>query len=220
MTIKFKGVFVRTKYFYNTVTIFVFLIVNVGMLSANQIFAEGDIEAGRAKSQVCSACHGQDGNSTNPEWPSLAGQHEKYFIATLEAYTNGTRNNTIMYPLAMTLSEQDMMDLAAYYQTQAPVEKTYDYELAKQGESLYRGGNSSGVAACIACHGPTGRGNPGAVYPSIAGQHSAYTKTALNEYINGNRKPGINNMMQTITPRMTADEIEAVAEYIQALGAN
>jgi cytochrome c553 len=220
MTIKYEGVFVKAKHFHTTIKIFVCLIVNVGMLSATHVFAGGDIEAGRAKSQVCSACHGQDGNSANPEWPSLAGQHEKYFITTLESYTNGTRNNTIMYPLAMTLSEQDMMDLAVYYQAQTPVKKTYDYELAKQGESLYRGGNSSGVAACIACHGPTGRGNPGAAYPSIAGQHSAYTKIALNEYINGNRKPGINNMMQTITPRMTAEEIEAVAEYIQALEAN
>ena len=190
------------------------------MLSPHHIFAEGDSEAGKAKSQVCSACHGQDGNSPNPEWPSLAGQHEQYLIATLEAYTSGTRNNTIMFPLAMTLSEQDMMDLAAYYQAQTPAKKTFDYELAKQGESLYRGGNSSGVAACIACHGPTGRGNPGAAYPSIAGQHSAYTINALNEYIDHNRKPGINNMMQTIAPRMTAEEIEAVAEYIQALGAN
>ena len=123
MTIKYKGVFVKAKYFQKTITIFVCLIVSVGMLSANQIFAEGDIEAGKAKSQVCSACHGPDGNSINPEWPSLAGQHEKYFIATLEAYTNGTRNNTIMYPQAMTLSEQDMMDLAAYYQAQTPVKK-------------------------------------------------------------------------------------------------
>jgi cytochrome c553 len=211
---------VKVKQFHKTIKIFIYLIVSLSMLSPHHIFAEGDSEAGKAKSQVCSACHGQDGNSTNPEWPSLAGQHEQYLIATLEAYTNGTRDNTIMFPLAMMLSEQDMMDLAAYYQAQTPAKKTFDYELAKQGESLYRGGNSSGVAACIACHGPTGRGNPGAAYPSIAGQHSAYTKNALNEYIDHNRKPGINNMMQTIAPRMTAEEIEAVAEYIQALGAN
>ena len=123
-----------------------------------------------------------------------------------------------MYPLVMTLSEQDMMDLAAYYQAQTPKKLSYDYDLAKKGETLYRGGNSSGVAACIACHGPRGKGNPGAGYPSIAGQHAAYTKNALIEYTNGNRKPGINDMMQTLASRMTSEDMDAVAEYIQALG--
>ena len=191
---------------------------------ANSIFflqptlAQGNIEEGKSKSMLCSACHGQDGNSINPEWPSLAGQHKKYFVSTLKAYKNESRKNAVMYPLVMTLSEQDMMDLAAYYQAQTPKKLSYDYDLAKRGESLYRGGNSYGVAACIACHGPRGKGNPGAGYPSIAGQHATYTKNALIEYSNENRKPGINDMMQTLASRMTSEEMAAVAEYIQALG--
>ncbi len=192
-------------------------VVN-GLFFLQPTFAEGNIEDGKAKSMLCSACHGQDGNSINPEWPSLAGQHEKYFVKTLKAYKNESRKNAVMYPLVMTLSEQDMMDLAAYYQAQTPKKLSYDYDLAKKGEALYRGGNSSGVAACIACHGPRGKGNPGAGYPSIAGQHAAYTKNALIEYTNGNRKPGINDMMQTLASRMTSEDMDAVAEYIQALG--
>jgi len=95
----------------------------------------------------------------------------------------------------------------------------YDYGLAKKGESLYRGGNAStGVAACIACHGPTGRGNPGAGYPSLAGQHAEYTEDALKDYTNTERKAGLNDMMQSLATRLTAEEIEAVSEYIQALG--
>ena len=193
-------------------------VVN-GLFFSQPAFAKGNIEEGKAKSMLCSACHGQDGNSINPEWPSLAGQHEKYFVNTLKAYKNESRKNAVMYPLVMTLSEQDMMDLAAYYQAQTPKKLSYDYDLAKKGEALYRGGNSSGVAACIACHGPRGKGNPGAGYPSIAGQHAAYTKIAVIEYTNGNRKPGINDMMQTLASRMTSEEMDSVAEYIQALGA-
>jgi len=189
-----------------------------GLFFLQPTLAQGNIEKGKSKSMLCSACHGQDGNSINPEWPSLAGQHEKYFVNALKAYKNESRKNAVMYPLVMTLSEQDMMDLAAYYQAQTPKKLSYDYDLAKKGESLYRGGNSSGVAACIACHGPRGKGNPGAGYPSIAGQHAAYTKNALIEYTNGNRKPGINDMMQTLASRMTSEEMDSVAEYIQALG--
>ena len=179
----------------------------------------GDVEAGKSKSIVCSACHGQDGNSINPLWPSLAGQHKQYTIHTLRAYQNGTRVDAVMQAQVMALTEQDLEDIAAYYNAQTMQKKDYDYGLAKKGESLYRGGNAStGVAACIACHGPTGRGNPGAGYPSLAGQHAGYTKDALKDYTNTERKAGLNDMMQSLATRLTAEEIEAVSEYIQALG--
>ena len=179
----------------------------------------GDVEAGKSKSIVCSACHGQDGNSINPLWPSLAGQHKQYTIHTLRAYQNGTRVDAVMQAQVMALTEQDLEDIAAYYNAQTMQKKDYDYGLAKKGESLYRGGNAStGVAACIACHGPTGRGNPGAGYPSLAGQHAEYTADALKDYIKTERKAGLNDMMQSLAPRLTAEEIEAVSEYIQALG--
>ena len=179
----------------------------------------GDVEAGKSKSIVCSACHGQDGNSINPLWPSLAGQHKQYTIHTLRAYQNGTRVDAVMQAQVMALTEQDLEDIAAYYNAQTMQKKDYDYGLAKKGESLYRGGNAStGVAACIACHGPTGRGNPGAGYPSLAGQHAEYTADALKGYIKTERKAGLNDMMQSLATRLTAEEIEAVSEYIQALG--
>ena len=179
----------------------------------------GGIEAGKIKSIVCSACHGQDGNSINPLWPSLAAQHKQYTINTLRAYQNGSRVDAVMKAQVMALTEEDFEDIAAYYNAQKIQQKEYDYELAKKGESLYRGGNSStGVAACIACHGPTGRGNPGAGYPSLAGQHAQYTQDALKDYVKLERKTGLNDMMQTLAPRLNAEEIEAVSEYIQALG--
>ena len=194
--------------------IFIFLlIVPVSLLMA------GDVEAGKDKSIVCSACHGQNGNSINPLWPSLAGQHKQYTIHTLQAYKNGTRVDAVMQAQVMALTEEDFEDIAAYYNAQKMEKKNYDYGLAKKGESLYRGGNAStGVAACIACHGPTGRGNPGAGYPSLAGQHAAYTQDALKDYTNTGRKVGLNDMMQSLAARLTTEEIEAVSEYIQALG--
>ena len=197
-------------------SIFCFAIII--LLSSSLLMAKGDPDAGNAKSLVSSACHGQYGNSINPDWPSLAGQHEKYLIQSITAYKNQTRKNAIMYPLAMSLSDQDIEDLAAYYHTQKALSLTYDEELAKEGENIYRGGTKNGVAACIACHGPNGKGNPGAGYPVLAGQHASYTIIALKEYANGNREAGINNMMQSIAPRMTDKEMTAVAEYIQALG--
>ena len=195
---------------------FIFILLLIAPVSS---LMAGDIEAGKGKSIVCSACHGQNGNSINPLWPSLAGQHKQYTIHTLKAYKNGTRVDAVMQAQVMALTEEDFQDIAAYYNAQKMEKKDYNYALAKKGESLYRGGNTStGVAACIACHGPTGKGNPGAGYPSIAGQHAEYTRDALKDYTNTQRKVGLNDMMQSLATRLTAEEIEAVSEYIQALG--
>ena len=208
---KEKSLFVREIFI--SFTLILLLIAPVSLLMA------GDVEAGKSKSIVCSACHGQDGNSINPLWPSLAGQHKQYTIHTLKAYQNGTRVDALMQEYMKALTEEDFEDIAAYYNTQNMEKKDYDYALAKKGESLYRGGNAStGVAACIACHGPTGRGNPGAGYPSLAGQHAEYTEDALKDYTNTERKAGLNDMMQSLAARLTTEEIEAVSEYIQALG--
>jgi len=195
---------------------FIFILLLITPVS---FLMAGDVEVGKSKSILCSACHGQNGNSINPLWPSLAGQHKQYTIQTLKAYKNGTRVDAVMQAQVMALTEEDFEDIAAYYNAQKMEKQDYDYGLAKKGESLYRGGNAStGVAACIACHGPTGRGNPGAGYPSLAGQHAKYTEDALKDYTNTERKAGLNDMMQSLAARLTAEEIEAVSEYIQALG--
>ena len=181
----------------------------------------GDPQLGQSKALFCSTCHGQDGNSINPAWPSLAGQHTKYTVTALQNYQNGSRENIVMQAQLMALSKEDFEDLAAYYNIQKTAKQDFDYDLAQQGESLYRGGNSkSGVAACVACHGPTGRGNPGAGYPSIAGQHAAYTAIALKSYASGERKAGLNDMMQALSSRLSDQEIQAVSEYIQALASH
>ncbi|WP_107851015.1 c-type cytochrome [Oceanimonas marisflavi] len=86
----------------------------VAMISA-PAFAAGDAEAGKAKAAVCAACHGAEGISTMDIYPNLAGQKAAYVVAQLKAFKAGERNNPIMAPMAMPLSDQDMEDLAAYY---------------------------------------------------------------------------------------------------------
>ncbi|MCB1744460.1 MAG: cytochrome c [Gammaproteobacteria bacterium] len=89
-----------------------------GLLLGGQAQAAGDAEAGKSKASTCIACHGVDGNSTNPEWPKLAGQHARYIVLQLKAFKAGERKNPLMSPMAANLSEQDMEDLAAYYESQ------------------------------------------------------------------------------------------------------
>jgi cytochrome c553 len=182
--------------------------------------AEGNATAGQAKTATCAACHGVDGNSSNPEWPSLAGQHAQYIVKQLKAFKGGTRQNPTMAPMAMGLSDQDMEDVAAYFSSQTARGGEADQSKITLGQKLYRGGNTNTkVAACIACHGPTGRGNPAAGYPSIRGQHSVYVMAQLNAYKSGQRTTdAINNkMMRDETANLSADEIAAVASYVQGL---
>ncbi len=84
----------------------------VGFHSAG---AGGNAEAGKSKSAACAACHGVDGNSVNPQWPKLAGQHATYLVMTLRAYRDGARKNPMMQPMAKNLSDEDIDDLAAYF---------------------------------------------------------------------------------------------------------
>ena len=86
--------------------------------SAQFAVAGGDAVAGKAKAIVCSACHGADGNSTNPVWPKLAGQHAAYVVKQLKAFKSGARKDPVMQGMAAPLSEQDMENLAAWYASQ------------------------------------------------------------------------------------------------------
>jgi cytochrome c553 len=180
--------------------------------------AAGDAAAGKAKAMACASCHGADGNSANPEWPSLAGQHAKYLAKQLANFKAGDRNNAMMGPMAAPLSEQDMADIAAFYESQALKGGQADPALVDAGEKLYRGGNAtSGVAACMACHGPSGIGNPQANFPRLSGQHAAYTVLQLKAFRAGERANDAGNMMRNIAARMTDAEMQAVASYIEGL---
>ncbi len=173
---------------------------------------------GAAKAQACGACHGPDGNSVNPEWPKLAGQHAQYTFTQLQAFNSGARTNPNMNAMVAPLSDEDMQDIAAYYAAGAPQIGSADVADITLGEALYRGGNKeSGVPACMACHSPSGAGNPAANYPALSGQHATYTALQLRAYRDGTRTTDPNAMMRTIAARMSEAEIESVAKFISAL---
>ena len=199
-----------------------YLVITMSLL-ASMVFAaaqaEGDVEAGKTKSSACVACHSVDGNSVNPEWPKLAGQHGGYLIQQLLYFSNGERDNAIMKGITANLTDQDREDLAAYFASQEVAYGTADPEMVELGELIYRGGNSeSGVAPCMGCHGPNGAGNPPANYPALRGQHAKYVENQLHGFADGNRvNENSIKMMQITASRMTNKEIRAVASYIQGL---
>ncbi len=179
---------------------------------------DGDAAAGQSKSAVCATCHGGTGNSLAPEWPKLAGQHVEYLVKQLLDLKSGSRKSPVMGPMAEPLAEADIADLAAYYAGQTPDPGAADAKFVKAGERLYRAGNrDSGLPACMACHGPAGSGNPAAGFPSLRGQHAAYTAIQLRAYRSGERSNDRAAMMRQISSRISDAEIEAVSSYIQGL---
>ncbi|WP_455234609.1 c-type cytochrome [Thiogranum longum] len=189
------------------------------LVSGTSAAMAGDAAAGKAKSATCAGCHGADGNSANPEWPKLAGQHAAYLEKQLKDFKEGeTRSNAMMAPMVATLNEQDMADLAAFYASQTIQAGAADESLVELGEKIYRGGNpATGVAACIGCHGPRGAGNPAANFPSLSGQHAKYVENQLYAFKKGERSNDAGKMMRNTVARMTEEEIKAVASYVQGL---
>jgi cytochrome c553 len=180
----------------------------------------GSADAGKSKAITCTACHGPAGNSVNPLWPNIAGQGAPYLLAQLQAFKAGTRKDPLMTSQAMLLSDQDMADLAVYFESlPGAAQAVADPSLVDKAEALYRGGDvSDQISACIACHGATGRGNPAANYPALAGQHSAYAAKQLRDYASGARKSdGKTRMMRDIAAKLSEDEIVALASYVQGL---
>ena len=195
------------------------LLAFIGCASAHAAApAEGSAEEGQAKSATCVACHGATGNSPNPEWPNIAGQHYPYIVKQLLAFKAGERQNPLMTPIAQTLSEDDMADLAAYYSKQTLTGLEAAADRVEQGQRLYRGGNvQPAIAACSGCHGPNGQGNPTALYPAIQGQHATYVAAQLRAYRAGTRQTDQNQIMRDVARSMSDAQIDAVAAYVQGL---
>jgi cytochrome c553 len=188
--------------------------------------------AGLEKAASCASCHGEQGNSMVSTFPKLAQQHESYLIKQLQAFKNGSRKNAMMSSIAMTLSDDDMADIAAYYASQTlsknapPLADDEDdvnapeklAALIEQGADLYRNGDlTREVSACIACHGPLGEGNKPAAFPALRGQHADYLIQALTDFKAGKRGNTPDNMMHMIATKMTNDQIKAVAYRISMM---
>ena len=211
-------------------TIIIFVSIVLATLSAISL-ASGDAEAGQAKSAPCMACHGLAGNSTIPIYPKLAGQGEGYIIKQLQEFKSGARENAIMAGIASLLSEQDMLDIAAYYSTQTISENSAkaDEKTIELARKIYLGGKKdTQTSACIACHGPKGLGIPSAKFPALSAQHAeyialqlkAFRQYSINEQTGSDdlaRDNDYEGMMRNVAKGLTTVEIEALAEYIAGL---
>ena len=195
---------------------------------SSSIIAAGDAEAGQIKSVTCMGCHGLAGNSETASFPKLAGQGEVYLLKQLQNFKSGERNNAIMAGVASLLSEQDMMDIAAYYSIQTISENSAkgDAETIELGRKIYIGGKmDTQTSACIACHGPKGLGIPTAGFPSLSAQHAeyiavqlkAFRQYSINEQTGSDDVSRANEMMVNVAKGLTTVEIEALAQYIAGL---
>jgi cytochrome c553 len=185
---------------------------------SNSALPAGSVEAGATKAVVCQACHGANGNSTNPEWPSLAGVGADYIADQLKNFKEGKRANPVMMPNAMSLSADDMADLGAYFGSLTNTGLEADPSYWQAGQKLYQGGDQvRAIPACMACHGPTGAGNEPAKFPALRGQQSVYLAKQLNDYASGARATGPNGIMQTIAKRLSPDDIRNLSSYLQGI---
>lgn len=186
------------------------------------VAATGNAEAGKAKSALCAACHGVDGNSTTGLWPKLAGQNAGYLVQELQKFKSGARENASMTGMVANLTPEDMADLAAYFSSQTRTQGAASEALVEAGQKIYRGGNKAkGIPACTACHSPQGNGNPAAKYPALGGQHAEYVKKQLEDYRSGVRSgkvlEGTPVIMREIASKMSDDDMKAVADYVAGL---
>jgi cytochrome c553 len=186
-----------------------------------QAAAEGDAAAGQAKSAICAACHGADGNSAVPNWPKLAGQHADYIERQTALIKSGARPVPEMAGIVAAMSDQDFKDLAAFFSAQPNNGGVADESTAALGQRIYRAGNAeSGVPACMSCHGPAGEGNPVAGYPALAGQHAVYTAkmlTGFRDGVNWGPEDASSHIMNGASAELTDEEITAVSNFIQGL---
>ncbi|MFW5954763.1 MAG: c-type cytochrome [Guyparkeria sp.] len=189
------------------------LILGLSLAAGAAQADEGSVKAGREAAQSCAACHGDNGNSNNPAFPSVAGQPADYLATQLRAYRDGDRENNVMAPQAADLSDEQIRDIAAYYAAQERKVADPADEGSDLGSKLYHHGRD-GVAACAACHGAEGRGNQPAGFPAMRGLSADYTAQSLKDYRREARKGGKAEVMYPVATDLSDEEIEALAAHI------
>lgn len=186
----------------------------------------GDAVRGKSRSAelYCDSCHGANGNSETSEWPSLAGQSATYLARQMELFRSGDRPSLEMQPIAKTLSDADIADLAAHYSGQTAITSSAMSDEAKAGESLYRDGDSErGIPACRSCHGPAGEGNPATADPAVRGQQPGYSIRQLEayakrtRYASGAQENANLEIMYQVAEKLTPEEIRSLAAYLHAM---
>lgn len=207
------------------------LLFALGLSSvASLALAVGDADRGEALVAVCSACHGADGNSAAPNFPKLAGLGDRYILKQLQDIKSGIRTVPEMVGLLDNTSEQQMADMAAYYDAQTMqlsgaqnlkvrVNSGAEVDALAMGEMLYRSGKpKTNTPACTGCHSPRGLGNDPAFFPRLSGQHPQYIEKQLRDFRAGNRiNDGDGQTMRSVAQYLSDAEITALANYIAGL---
>jgi cytochrome c553 len=189
-----------------------------GLVPIQSVLAQGDAAAGQVKSALCATCHGAEGNSEISINPKLAGQNFNYIVKQLKDYKSGNRVNATMAAMVAALTDQDILDISAWYSSQQVTLQGANLESLELGESIYRAGiKDLSVAACAACHSPNGGGNGPAGFPSLSGQHQDYTLMQLKAFRSGERQNDSSAMMRSVVKRLTDDELEALSSYVSGL---
>ena len=178
-----------------------------------------DVDLTRAKEihmARCFMCHGENGESSTPLYPRLAGQHYQYTAKQLEAFLSGKRESRTMGSMVEGLTVEDMVALGVLYEAMPTgANVVEDQELLAVGRFIYHRGNEfSGVAPCASCHGVEAHGN--AELPRLASQIARYTERQLKSF-NDRPRTTENDVMHSIAANMTELEIKAVAAYVSAL---
>ena len=204
---------------------------------AGVAMADGDAAAGKNKAAACVACHGEGGNSMAPTFPKLAGQNARYLLKQMKNIQCGAlspedqakqkcagRTVAAMAGQLDKFGDDDLADIAAYFASQTASTGQANKELAAKGEEVYRAGiRSKGVAACSACHSPTGQGNGPAGFPALGGQHAEYISAQLKAFraaadgLPGRDNDGETKVMRDVAQSLSDSEIAAVASYIAGL---
>jgi cytochrome c553 len=173
--------------------------------------------------QVCSNCHGADGNSVSPNFPNLAGQTEPYVVEQLTSFRKHSRLDPAgfeyMWGLSRHLTDEQIKDLAAYYASQKmkfPAYPTGRQDLRDSGKTVFANGvPEKNIPPCATCHGAEGLGNQ--QFPRIAGQHADYVVKQLMVFQRTDERPE-GAIMKVIVHDLTSENIEAVAAYAESLG--
>ena len=193
-------------------------LVSISMVAT--VHGSSSISAGKEKSAVCQSCHGETGNSIGPDFPSLAEQQTSYIIKQLQDFQSGKRKNDTMQPMAASLNEQDMKDIAAYFASQkiTPGTPAAGKEAIALGETLFQKGKSSdGIAACNGCHGANAKGHWASVFPALAGQRAEYIVAQLKNFRSSNRANDPMMLMRHQAVRLKDEQINALAAYLNSL---
>ena len=180
----------------------------ISLLTADAIAQGGG--AVEAKAQPCAACHGPNGNSTDPQYPKLAGQTARYIYLELKDFKEGRRHDPQMEPMAKNLSSEDMLALADFYSKQKPAPTGFKADGAK----VAAGAKKADEVLCTMCHsgGFTGQNE----IPRVAGQHYAYIKKELTDFKTRARTNDAGNMT-SVASTLSDTDIENLAQYIANL---